>query len=209
MNLLYIIPYAPTPIRTRPYHLIREVARRGHNVTLATVWENGEEAAFLQSFSHSEGIHLVGSALHRVQKVRNAGRAMVTGRPVQALYSWEPQVSGAIKARLNELHNPIDLIHIEHLRGAQYGLTLGAFLDLGFFNPRPALIWDSVDCISSLFEQAGELSRSVFGRLISRFELNRTRQMEGSCSNALPQSSSPQKKIGQIYWLSKLIKMRR
>ncbi len=40
-------------------------------------------------------------------------------------------------------------------------------------------MWDSVDCISYLFEQASGQSRSGFGKLITRLDLNRTRRYEG------------------------------
>jgi glycosyltransferase involved in cell wall biosynthesis len=41
------------------------------------------------------------------------------------------------------------------------------------------VVWDSVDCISHLFEQASSQSRSWFGRFVTRFELPRTRRAEG------------------------------
>ncbi|MFZ1471558.1 MAG: hypothetical protein WAV79_01415, partial [Anaerolineae bacterium] len=40
LYILYIVPYTPTPIRTRPYHLLRGLVARGHRVTLATLWES-------------------------------------------------------------------------------------------------------------------------------------------------------------------------
>src|SRR5450759_2825547 len=76
-----------------------------------------------------------------------------------------------------------DLVHVEHLRGARYALDLGDGR-----RRRPAgarqtpglpVVWDSVDCISYLFEQAAQHSRSAFGRLMTRFELGRTRRYEG------------------------------
>ena len=42
------------------------------------------------------------------------------------------------------------------------------------------VVWDSVDCISHLFGQAAEQSRSFFGKTVSRFELKRTKNMEGN-----------------------------
>jgi glycosyltransferase involved in cell wall biosynthesis len=41
------------------------------------------------------------------------------------------------------------------------------------------VIWDSVDCISHLFEQAARESRNHFGKLVTRLELSRTRHHEG------------------------------
>jgi glycosyltransferase involved in cell wall biosynthesis len=42
------------------------------------------------------------------------------------------------------------------------------------------VIWDSVDCISHLFQQAAGQSQSFFGRFVTRFELPRTRRAEGN-----------------------------
>jgi glycosyltransferase involved in cell wall biosynthesis len=42
-----------------------------------------------------------------------------------------------------------------------------------------AVVWDSVDCISHLFRQAAEQSRSLKGRWMTRLELGRTRRFEG------------------------------
>jgi glycosyltransferase involved in cell wall biosynthesis len=42
------------------------------------------------------------------------------------------------------------------------------------------VVWDSVDCISHLFQQASGQSSSFFGKFVTRFELPRTRKAEGS-----------------------------
>jgi glycosyltransferase involved in cell wall biosynthesis len=44
--------------------------------------------------------------------------------------------------------------------------------------PGQPVVWDSVDCISHLFEQASAQSTDLFGKLVTRFELDRTRKME-------------------------------
>ena len=36
MNILFIVPYAPTLIRVRPYNLIKSLVVSGHRLTLAT-----------------------------------------------------------------------------------------------------------------------------------------------------------------------------
>ncbi|MGQ9502601.1 MAG: glycosyltransferase [Anaerolineae bacterium] len=61
-----------------------------------------------------------------------------------------------------------DVVHVEHLRGAHYGLNL----------PDVPVVWDSVDCISYLFAQSAHDSRSLAGRLMTRFDLPRTRRHE-------------------------------
>jgi glycosyltransferase involved in cell wall biosynthesis len=67
-----------------------------------------------------------------------------------------------------------DVVHVEHLRGADYGLAIGE--DAG----ATPVIWDSVDCITHLFEQAVRNRTDHLGRLINRVEVERTRRFEGS-----------------------------
>src|SRR5438093_13123678 len=69
-----------------------------------------------------------------------------------------------------------DVVHVEHLRGARYGIALQ-----GWFATRslpPPVVWDSVDCISSLFGQARVRATSPFVRWWTAMELTRTRPYE-------------------------------
>ena len=34
MKILYVTPYVPTPIRTRPYYMLQALARLGHQLTV-------------------------------------------------------------------------------------------------------------------------------------------------------------------------------
>lgn len=76
-----------------------------------------------------------------------------------------------------------EAVHFEHLRGAPFGLALQRWLAAparrDIIPKRPPIVWDSVDCISLLFEKAARGSRSRFGRLASAFDLPRTRRYEG------------------------------
>ena len=38
MDILFVVPYAPNPVRVRPYEFIRTLLRRGHRVTVASLW---------------------------------------------------------------------------------------------------------------------------------------------------------------------------
>ncbi|MEW5718931.1 MAG: glycosyl transferase family 1, partial [Chloroflexota bacterium] len=62
MNILFLVPYTPTLIRTRPYNLVRGLARRGNKVTLATLWENESERAALAQLER-EGIRVIAARL--------------------------------------------------------------------------------------------------------------------------------------------------
>jgi glycosyltransferase involved in cell wall biosynthesis len=69
-----------------------------------------------------------------------------------------------------------DLVHVEHLRGAKYGLWLQDLIaEKGYSIP---VIWDSVDSISLLFRLAAQRSLSLPRRLMTAFELPRTTRYE-------------------------------
>src|SRR5574337_1031122 len=78
-----------------------------------------------------------------------------------------------------------DVVHVEHLRGAPYGLYLKS--QLAQSGHKTPIIWDSVDCISLLFRQAAGRSTKPFSRWISRFELSRTEQYEAWLLNQFDQ----------------------
>ena len=75
-----------------------------------------------------------------------------------------------------------DLVHVEHLRGTHYGLALKRWLEIitdTYQMNKIPIVWDSVDCISLLFERTAHSSRSRFGLLAAQFDLPRTRRYEG------------------------------
>ncbi|MBI5302398.1 MAG: glycosyltransferase [Chloroflexi bacterium] len=171
MNILFIVPYTPTLVRTRPYNLTRALAQRGNTVTLATLWENETERAALRGFS-AEGIRVIAEPLTRLQTALNLPGAWLRGQPLQSLYCWQPALAQRLVAEMPQAR--WDVAHIEHLRGAEYGIYLRRFARA----TELPMVWDSVDCISFLFEQAQRVSRNPFGRLVTRLELPRTRQHE-------------------------------
>ncbi len=172
MNILAVIPYVPTPIRVRPYYLLRVLAQRGHHITLATVWESESELKALDEMK-SWGIEVLSAPLTKNQKLKNIAHALPTRSPIQAWFCYVPELAQAIESHLKQGNT--DVIHIEHLRGAQYGL-LAQTSNLQTQTP---IIWDSVDCITHLFEQASQRSRSLKSRAMTAIELSRTRYYEG------------------------------
>lgn len=173
MNILFIVPYAPTLIRTRPYNLIRGLVRRGNQVTLASLWESKWEHAALHDLER-EGIKVISAPLSKHQSIWNTLWALPSSIPLQAVYCWQPALVQILASEISQEH--FDVIHVEHLRGVRYGLWLKSYLSR--FDPHPKIVWDSVDCISYLFEQAAGTSASLFGRIVPRIELERTRRYE-------------------------------
>jgi glycosyltransferase involved in cell wall biosynthesis len=178
VKILFIVPYAPTLIRTRPYNLIQGLLKRGHQLVLATTWENKAEFEALDVFT-SQGVRVISSPLKKTQILMNMARALLTGVPLQSLYCWIPGLSEAIFKYI--VAHPVDLIHIEHLRGSSYASSLKSHLEREKL--KIPIIWDSVDCISLLFEQAIQHSRSGFGKWVTRIELPRTKRYEAYLSH--------------------------
>ncbi len=176
MNILFVVPYTPTPIRTRSYNLLRTLARRGHAITLATLWENEQERSGLKQLEN-QGICVIAAQLTRPRSAWNCLRALPTVLPLQSVYCWQPELLRLLGSRLQVQGSKFNIVHVEHLRGARYGL------ESPISSLQSPVLWDSVDCISYLFEQAAQSSRSGFGRLVTRFELPRTKKYEARLVN--------------------------
>ncbi len=168
MRILYITPYVPSPIRVRPYHLLLNLARAGHEVTLLAAGE----ADPLVDGKAVERLRSAGIVVHRVVVPRwrsyaQSLMALLRRQPMQAHYSVDRRVVARMLALLEE--DSFDVVHIEHLRASKLVEALPSSL--------PTL-YDAVDCIALLFEQAMRESRSLKSRLITRVELGPTRRYE-------------------------------
>lgn len=173
MRLLFIVPYTPTPIRTRPYFFLKQLAARGHTLTLATLWQTPAERDALSEWGRL-GVKIIAAQLPRFRSLQNVLRALPSTHPLQAEYCRQP----ALAKQLTELlaHAAFDACHVEHLRGALYGTHIQTWARENSMPLR--IVWDSVDCISALFEQAADASKSIQSRLMTRLELGRTRKFE-------------------------------
>jgi glycosyltransferase involved in cell wall biosynthesis len=175
LKILFVVPYAPNRIRTRSFHLIQTLASVGHQITLATLWSNREEWEDVRRLAGQlDG--LVAERMPLARSVWNCLRSFPTSQPVQAAYSWSPRLAARLVQTLETKH--FDVIHVEHLRGARYGLLLRSVL-ARCPQQRTPLIWDSVDCISRLFRDAARKSHTFCSRLTTRIELPKTQRYEG------------------------------
>lgn len=178
MNILFVVPYVPTPIRVRPYNLIRHLSQLGHRITLLTIWTDEDEfEAIKQLEVFCEKVIAINLPTWR--SFYNCVLALPTKEPLQAVYCWNESLADEILeiSSSNDGPNKIDIVHVEHLRGARYGVNLKSRLS----DHRSGLpvIWDSVDSISLLFRQAMAQSKSMLSRMITGFDLRRTEKYEG------------------------------
>jgi len=173
VKILFIVPYVPNRIRTRPFNLIKALKEQGHQVLVATLWTTPEELEELQCGLGVEPALAEPISVYR--SLWNCLRTLPGKSPLQSSYSWQPKLA----AKLGELIQTadVDAVHVEHLRGVRYALYLTRFLSIT--GRQLPVIWDSVDCISQLFARAGKESSSLASRMIARFELPRTRRYEG------------------------------
>jgi len=167
MRILFVTPYLPSLIRTRPYNLIHALAQRGHNITLLALHPPGDDAGGLSNLrGWCESVHVV--RLPRWRPIWNGLGTLFDPVPFQAVYSRLPQMTQIIRETLQGDH--YDVLHLEHLRGAE----LSNHLNRGI----PPIVFDAVDSISLLFERARRLAPRWSSRLLARLDLRRTRGYE-------------------------------
>jgi len=176
MRVLFVVPYAPSPVRVRPYNLIRSLVSMGHQVHVLTVAAGKEDRQSVEKL-RSQGAEVSAMSLPRGLSLLNCVAALPTRMPMQAVFSWSPSVARrSAELAFENGHSRFDVVHVEHLRGSRYGLYLKSQAERrGLDLP---IVWDSVDCISLLFRQASTESRQWAKRLLCRFELKRTEEYE-------------------------------
>jgi sugar transferase (PEP-CTERM/EpsH1 system associated) len=164
MKGLFVLPYVPSLIRVRPYHLLRELARR-HEIDVLAIGAKRDEsdAAHLRSFCRR--VELL--PISWTASVRSCAAAAARGDPLQAAVCTSPR----LRYRLDELlaGEHYDVVHVEHLRAARVSTWLPHAI--------PTL-YDAVDCISLLQERTLRSSTSLRQRLQAAVELRRTRAYE-------------------------------
>ncbi|MCE5307532.1 MAG: glycosyltransferase family 4 protein [Acidobacteriales bacterium] len=174
LKILFIVPYAPNRIRTRPYHFIKTLAAQGHRITLASLWTGQQEFQDLKELARDLDC-LVAEKMSAARSLWNCARAIPGRGPLQAAYSWNRLLAWRIGQLIEAAQ--FDIVHVEHLRGVRYGLHLGqSAARCG--GRRPAVVWDSVDCISALFRQTARCSAMARSRLAAKVELARTERYE-------------------------------
>ena len=171
MRILYVVPYTPNLIRVRPYNLIRALSERGNQVTVLTLATNEAEWSDAAALA-TTGPRVITQGISRLRSLANCLTALPTAMPLQAAYSWQPALAERLVSLTSNGDGPYDVVHVEYLRGARYGLRLLK----ARLSPRPPIVWDSVDCISHLFRQAAEQSASRAGRVAGRRGAKRARR---------------------------------
>jgi glycosyltransferase involved in cell wall biosynthesis len=183
LNILYIVPYVPNLIRVRPFQLIKNLKQLGHQVTVLTLWTDEWEKNGMRSLQAITN-RVIGFHLPKWESYLNCLLTIPTQQPLQTVYCYQPELEKKMMEILLDRidGNIYDVVHIEHLRGARYGLSLRKHSLWGYERNRAnvPIVWDSVDSISYLFQQAKKASKQSIRRMLYDIELRRTRRMEGT-----------------------------
>jgi glycosyltransferase involved in cell wall biosynthesis len=178
LNILFVSPYVPNKIRVRPYNWIRYLAQLGHRITLLTVCASDGDRLSLEDLdNYCDRILPVNLPTWR--SYFNCLAALPSKEPLQAVYSWEPTLAENLYnfALKDDGAEHYDIVHVEHMRGARYGVDL--LSRFASRSTRLPIVWDSVDSISLLFRQALVHRSSFLSRELTRIELGRTEPYEG------------------------------
>lgn len=178
MKILFVVPYVPSLIRVRPFNFIRALSARGHRLTVLTLYTSEAELKAVEELRNC--VHqVIALPMPAWRSLFNCLLTLPTSNPLQAAYSWQPELAREIGRKLDS-GGGFDVVHIEHLRGVRYGLhvrRLNGSTNGGQL--RPPVVWDSVDSIAHLFRQASGSNRKRLSRWLTRFELGRTEVYEG------------------------------
>ncbi|NOK63823.1 MAG: Glycosyltransferase involved in cell wall bisynthesis [Chloroflexi bacterium AL-W] len=166
MNILFVAPYVPSPIRVRPYNFIRALARRGNNITLVCSTDKGDQAALAEM--QSICTRVLTAPLGKAGMLWNAFCALPGHLPFQAALNNSSRLLTLVHTEARSRQH--DVAHVEHLRASALGAELRGL---------PAVL-DSVDCISMLFERTLRGSPSLKSRAMALVDLARTRTYEAS-----------------------------
>ncbi|MCB0207897.1 MAG: glycosyltransferase [Anaerolineae bacterium] len=174
LRILFISPYVPSPIRVRPYNLIKHLAKRGHQITLLALIPPGEDTSSLDILrTWCDRVETV--VLPRWRTLWNTASAIPAGIPLQAAYSRSPEMAERIQSV--QQNAKFDVVHVEHLRGSELSSAV---------NSTP-IVFDSVDSITLLFEHVCASGPNWKSRMMARLDLARTRRYEGDLLKRYPQ----------------------
>jgi glycosyltransferase involved in cell wall biosynthesis len=176
MKILYLVPHVPAPTKARSHYHIRGLLEAGHQVTVATLERSRDDLTRLKRLRES-GPAVISASLSRPQMALNAAKALLHNRPLQADLMWSGELMQAITDHIRR--DPPDIIHVEHLRMAAYGLPL---------REMAPVIWDAVDYLGPLFAQAAVSGQGLALRLASRMEAARLPAYERWLTGQFPRT---------------------
>lgn len=165
MNILCVFPYPPSRIRSRGYGFVQQL-RHKHNVTILAQVITEQELRDVEVLKR-QGYEIISVHESRWRSVMHSTIALLSTYPLQAAYARSSQLLNKARQLIAKRH--FDIVHVEHLRGMASMEVLAT---------ECTIVWDAVDCISQLWEQARAAKASVKTTIIAMLEQERTQLYE-------------------------------
>ena len=146
----------------------------GHRVTVITLSRNATDVQHIAKLKQS-GVNVLSVDLPKYQSFWNAFKTLPSRLPLQSQFMWSAKLMGKIQDVLKT--DPPDIVHVEHLRMVGYGLQL---------MPKWPIVWDAVDYLSALYQQAAQYSTNGVSRQIYGLEGSRLQSYETWLSTQFP-----------------------
>lgn len=173
MNILFIAPYPPSPIRTRLRNFIIGLTNRGHSVDIVAPYSSLID---LRGTENLEKNNLIKQYLTKdfnaIRQLRTT-LAIFDKKPLQQHY-FVPKKLKLLILQLLKIHK-YDCIHIETFKVAD---SISG--DFGLNNMTPIVI-DAVDCFSSLYRQFADTTENSIWKSIYDIESKRVFAFEKHC----------------------------
>lgn len=169
MKILYVVPNVPSPIRVRPFNLIRELSRE-HDIFIICVATNESDRQFansLQSCYHNVDI----IPLSLLRSVWNCVTALFSSQSLRYAYFYSPTLA----RRVTELvaKGEVDLVHVEHLKSVPMVLQIVGKV--------PA-VFDAVDCVSMFEVRRRKITHNIVGKVFSWLEWKKMLRWEAKAT---------------------------
>ena len=177
LHILYLVPHVPNPTKIRSHFQVQGLKDAGHRVTVATLIKSPQDAKHVEKL-REKGFAVIAVHISKFRLGFNALRTLFGSlNPLQSHFFWSPFLWGQLKQLIQT--DPPDVIHVEHLRMAEYGLKL---------LPNEHIVWDAVDYLSSLYQQASQNVSNPLVRAIYRLESKRLASYEPDLTARFPKT---------------------
>ncbi len=174
MRILFVTPYVPSPIRVRPFNLIKSLSAL-HDISLVPLVCDEYEREMLQDIANY-CISVDPVYLPKWLAYANCLQALPTMTPLRVAYYKSSEFARRIVQVMNEW--AIDVVHAELIKSVP---ALQAVLA----QENIPVLFDAVDCISAYLEQQCKLARSPLEKAFIYTELKKMRRYEPRVLSAL------------------------
>ena len=165
LRILFVAPYVPSPIRVRPYQLLRQLVRLGHRVTLVALEGGTADPSSRQELRElCARVEIVPHSKWRGGL--QALAALPTPTPLWSAFCRSPKLARILQKLTAE--ETFDVAHIEHLRAAHFGGCVGSL----------PVVFDAVDCIAALQKQMMEQAETLPNKLLAWEEFTKLQSYE-------------------------------